>query len=73
MFGLGKHRSKYGRFLDKHDITQEEVVKKSKLNRDTVSKACTDDDANLRTITKRSLTKAARDLSGRHVEDSSFW
>lgn len=73
MYGLGKHRSKYGRFLDDHDISQEEVRRVSRLNKDTVSKACVEDHPIMRDITKRSLAAAASTLSGKPVSESDFW
>lgn len=44
MFGLGKHRTKLGGWLDDNDWSQEDLTNDSGLNRDTVSKACSDDD-----------------------------
>ncbi|MBY3623756.1 transcriptional regulator [Acinetobacter sp. CUI P1] len=73
MFGLGKSRSKFGRFLDKHGISQEEVRKVSKRNKDTITKACTEDDPKLREITKKSLTAAAKKISGKNVRNEDFW
>ena len=39
-FTLGKKRSKFGKFLDKNDITQKDVVKKSSVSRGTISRLC---------------------------------
>lgn len=33
MLGLGKPRSKFARYIDKHDISQQELVMKAKLIR----------------------------------------
>lgn len=73
MFGLGKSRSKFGRFLDRHGISQEELRKVSNRNKDTITKACTDDDPNLRDITKKSLTAAVQKLTGKNVKKEDFW
>jgi DNA-binding XRE family transcriptional regulator len=43
-FGLGKKRSRFGKMLDKEDITQEELSKVSKVGHTTISKLCNDDD-----------------------------
>lgn len=43
MFGLGKRRSKFGRWLDKQGVTQLELEKRSKLSRGTISSLCNDD------------------------------
>lgn len=43
MFGLGKRRSKFGKFLDKNGISQQDVVRESGVNRGTVSRICQGD------------------------------
>jgi predicted transcriptional regulator len=73
MYGIGKKRSKYGRFLDDNKIDQSEVCKLAGINKDTVSKACNEDDPVLRGITKRALVEAARRLSRIDVEEDAFW
>lgn len=73
MFGVGKKRSKYGEFLDRHGIEQEEIRKLTKLNKDTVSKACNETNPRLRSITKDSLIKAAAKLSGKEISRTDFW
>lgn len=73
MFGLGKERSKFGRFMDRHGVSQEDVVRVSKLNRDTVSKAFNEDNPSMRAITKKSLVNAARKLTGEDVSSRDFW
>ncbi|MCK1985194.1 MULTISPECIES: helix-turn-helix transcriptional regulator [Peribacillus] len=44
MFGLfgGKSRSKLGKWLDDRGISQEWLVKKSKVSRNTISELCAD-------------------------------
>jgi DNA-binding XRE family transcriptional regulator len=44
MFGIGKRRSRVGKFLDKHRYTQEEMSEKAKINRNTTSKLCNEPD-----------------------------
>ncbi|WEK53306.1 MAG: transcriptional regulator [Candidatus Cohnella colombiensis] len=73
MHGLGKKRSKYGRYLDSNGIDQGEICKETGLNKDTVSKACNEDDPKLRGITKEDLAEAARKLSGKNVDKGDFW
>ncbi|PDY49297.1 transcriptional regulator, partial [Bacillus cereus] len=36
MWGLGKKRTKFGKYLDKHGIEQEWLIRKSGLGRNTV-------------------------------------
>lgn len=56
MFGLwgGKPRSRFGKWLDDKGITQEWVVKKTKISRNTISKIASDKEysPNLATIKK---------------------
>ncbi|MFC5528458.1 transcriptional regulator [Cohnella yongneupensis] len=73
MLGLGKRRSKFGRFLDKHEIDQEDIRRETGLNKDTVSKACNEDEPALRGITKTALAEAAKKLSNLDVESKDFW
>jgi putative transcriptional regulator len=40
VFGLGKPRSKLGRFLDRNGIKQEWLSSESGLNRDSISDLC---------------------------------
>jgi putative transcriptional regulator len=73
MFGLGKKRSRFGRFLDAHGISQERVCKETGLNRETLTKACSEVNPKMRMITKRSLVFAATKLSGENVTVEDFW
>jgi predicted transcriptional regulator len=42
-FGIGKDRSRLGRYIDQHGISQKEL-EKSGVSRATISRLCTDDD-----------------------------
>ncbi|WP_462412883.1 helix-turn-helix transcriptional regulator [Neobacillus sp. Marseille-QA0830] len=42
-FGLGKERSKLGRYIDQHGISQKEL-EKSGVSRATISRLCSDDE-----------------------------
>jgi transcriptional regulator with XRE-family HTH domain len=42
MFWERKRRSKLGKFLDSEGFTQEELVKVSKVSRNTISRICSD-------------------------------
>lgn len=55
MFGLGKKRSKLGKWLDERGITQQWLIKTSGVNKNTISDLCTSDadhTPNLSTIKK---------------------
>lgn len=72
MFGLGKKRSKFGKFLDKNGIIQEELSKASGVNRNTISRAAQDDDhrPNFKNAVK--LIKALK-KSGYDIDYEDFW
>ncbi|MEC0239433.1 transcriptional regulator [Paenibacillus dokdonensis] len=71
--GLGKGRSRYGRFMDKHGIKQDAVCKETGYNKDTVSKAYNENNPIMRGITKDGLVFAAKNLTGKNVTLKDFW
>ena len=40
MFGLGKRRSRFGKYLDSHSISQQEISKESGVSKSTISRLC---------------------------------
>ena len=70
-FGLGKSRSKFGKFIDKRGITQIEIEKASGLSRGTVSRICNDDDYVPKYSTIAKIQKALKKL-GENVPDDYF-
>jgi hypothetical protein len=74
MFGLGKKRSKLGRFLDANGLNQEWLVKESKLSRDAVSRLCSgeQDPEKLHVKTKSKAISALR-KNGYDVRSDHFW
>lgn len=73
MFGLGKPRSKFGKFVDSNGISHGELVKQSGVSKDTVTKACSDDNYPLREITMNALVTAVRRITGKLVYKDDFW
>jgi transcriptional regulator with XRE-family HTH domain len=71
MFGLGKRRTKFGRWLDREGITQLEIEKKAKLGRATVSRLCNDADYSPKYSTEVKLRRALEKL-GRRLPDDYF-
>lgn len=73
LFGTGKSRSKLGRFLDKRGISQEWLVKKSKVSRNTISKLASgtnEYEPSLGTIKK--IMKAIKEVDDR-AKSSDFF
>lgn len=73
MFGLGKPRSRFGKYVDKNGISHGELVKKSGVSKDTVTKACSDDDVELREISKKALVAGINKITGDQKSVSDFW
>jgi predicted transcriptional regulator len=44
LFGLGKPRSKFGKWVDKNGIVQKEIAEKAKLSEMSVSRMCNEKD-----------------------------
>lgn len=73
-FSLGKRRSKFGKFLDKNDITQQEVVKKSGVSRGTISRLCKPEHKEGPTMKNaQKIIKALRELTGKNIDHDDFW
>ncbi|KZE65616.1 XRE family transcriptional regulator [Fictibacillus phosphorivorans] len=73
MFGLGKNRSKLGKWLDNRGISQQWLVKKSGLGRNTISDLTTGDnerEPNAKTMKK--ILSALRELDPK-VKSDDFW
>ncbi|MBM7592230.1 helix-turn-helix transcriptional regulator [Brevibacillus fulvus] len=70
--GLGKPRSKFGRWLDSERISQEELVRISGVNKSTISRLCSGD------AFKPSMKSALKIISalrrvGKNVDYEDFW
>jgi transcriptional regulator with XRE-family HTH domain len=70
-FGLGKRRTKFGRWLDREGIPQIELEERAKLGRATISRLCNDKDYTPRFETINKIRKALREI-GRDVPDDYF-
>jgi len=73
MFGLGKRRTKLGRFLDRNGLKQEWLVKESGINRESVSRLC--DGEEKRSPQERTIIKIIGTLRrhGHDVRADDFW
>lgn len=72
MYGLGKNRSKLGRFIDNHGIKQGQLAVKAGVNKDTITKACTQGES-VRRITKRKIIEALREITNKPLFEDDFW
>lgn len=71
-FGLGKKRSKFGKWLDKHGISQTELAKRSGVSRPTITRLSIDDDNQPTMKTAQKIIKALRKLD-KGVGYDDFW
>ncbi|MDT3418202.1 putative transcriptional regulator [Brevibacillus aydinogluensis] len=60
MFGLGKNRTKFGKWLDEHGITIVEFAKESKVNRDTIGDLASKEGYSPRKDTINKILSAAK-------------
>jgi hypothetical protein len=70
--GLGKDRSKLGRWMDNKGIKQEWLVAKSGLGRGTISSACSDEGYIPSGTSIQKIIKALREHDP-SVRASQFW
>ncbi|RCW41625.1 transcriptional regulator [Paenibacillus prosopidis] len=72
MFGIGKKRTPFGKWLDKKGILQEWIVKETTLNKFTISKLAnkTDHIPSGRTMKKILLTLRKIDPN---IKQDDFW
>ncbi|MBO0962454.1 LacI family DNA-binding transcriptional regulator [Neobacillus sp. MM2021_6] len=71
MFGIGKKRSTFGKWLDKRDITQGELAKKAGVGDMTISRICNDDNYIPKRETEVKIKKALKQL-GQDAPDNLF-
>ncbi|EJV55918.1 helix-turn-helix domain-containing protein [Bacillus cereus] len=72
MFGLGKKRTKFGRFLDSNGIAQIELERTSKLSTATISKLCNDKKYRPKFSTITLIVRGLKKL-GKNIDENDFW
>lgn len=72
MFGLGKSRTKLGKWLDKRGIKQEWLIKEGKISKTTVSNLCNDEEYVPSGSTMQKIIKALREVDS-SVKADKFW
>ncbi|RYI24989.1 transcriptional regulator [Bacillus infantis] len=72
MFGLGKSRSKFGKWIDRKGISQMDLVRKSKVSRNTISTICSEKEHVPRMDTWVKIQRALKSL-GYDVDRDDFF
>lgn len=72
MFGLGKPRTKFGKWVDKKGLTQNEIANESKVGRTTISNMCGDPEYAPKYETWYKVKKALEKL-GHNVDRNDFF
>jgi len=71
-FGLGKERTKLGRWLDERGVTQQWLVKQTKLNKLTISNLANDEEHTPTFATMKKIITALRKIDP-NVKQDDFW
>lgn len=72
VFGLGKTRSKFGKWVDKTGLTQNEIAKSAKVGRQTVSNICSDKNYVPKISTWAKIEKGLKSI-GHNVKHEDFF
>jgi putative transcriptional regulator len=72
MFGLGKKRSKFGKYLDKHSITQQEISKESGVSKSTISRLCDPEEYEPSMKNARKIIKVLKKHNSK-IDYNDFW
>lgn len=72
MFGLGKQRSRLGKWLDARGIRQSWLAIQSKVSEDTITQLCKDDSKLPSGNTMRKVLQALRKVDP-NVKQDDFW
>ncbi|WP_223254520.1 helix-turn-helix domain-containing protein [Bacillus sp. HNG] len=72
MFGFGKKRSKFGKWLDRQRMTQEELREAAKIGRNTASRVCSDPEYTPSASTIKKLMKVVRRVDPNAKVDDFF-
>jgi DNA-binding XRE family transcriptional regulator len=72
MFGIGKKRSKFGKFLDKNSITQQDLSKLSGVNRNSISRLTQSNDHRPSMKNGHKIIKTLK-KAGYKVDYDDFW
>lgn len=71
-YGLGKRRTKLGKYLDAHKIKQNDIIRLTGLNRELMKHLCSTGEHKPQNETKRRVIGALKVL-GHDVSECDFW
>lgn len=72
MFGLGKPRSKFGKWIDRKGITQKEVARKAKISEMSLTRMCNDKEYKPKISTWVKVERALKSM-GHNVDYEKFF
>lgn len=72
MYGLGKRRSRFGRWVDRIGLSQQELSNICGVNKTTMSEICNNENYNPQIATKTKVVSRLR-KNGYDVEMAEFW
>ena len=72
-FFINKPRSKFGKFLDHHKLTQKEVSEMSGLSKSTISRLCKGDAFHPSFKNGKRVLLALKKLTNKNVDYSDFF
>ncbi|MDQ0862398.1 helix-turn-helix transcriptional regulator [Bacillus sp. V2I10] len=72
MWGIGKTRSKLGKWLDKRGLEQKDLEKASKVSHKTISKACNEKDYIPSQSVMKKILSAVRKIDS-NAKMNDFW
>lgn len=72
MFGLGKPRTTFGKWMDRHNLLQNEIAEKANVGRTTISNMCSNKDYSPKISTFVKVKSALKNM-GYSVDYYDFW
>ncbi|NBI28994.1 helix-turn-helix domain-containing protein [Chengkuizengella marina] len=70
--GLGRPRSRLGKYLDDNEIPQKSMEEKTGINKDTMSKLCNKKDYSPNEKTKQKVIKVLKEKD-KKADINTFW
>jgi transcriptional regulator with XRE-family HTH domain len=72
MWGIGKPRSKLGKWMDRRGLDQQDLAKAARVSKNTISKACNEKEYIPRQDVIKKLLTAIRKVDS-NAKMSDFW